>query len=216
MASSSSSSDGPAASHAEGGIALVAIGALLLFVSLFLDWYQPGRSAWAVFEVWDLVLAGLSLMALAAVGGRLGFGRSRPEAWLVGPSVAALVIVLASLLNHPPAAAEADPMIGIWLALVAAVLMVVGVALSVAGVSVAINVHGGTTGAGAGGAPEPTAGRGVTDMRRRRLRRSATGAASPPNDPVTPGRVSAGELPTEATRVLDDDPASRREPPAPV
>src|SRR5437588_11177698 len=32
-------------------------GGLLLFVSLFLSWYDPGVDAWTAFEVLDLVLA---------------------------------------------------------------------------------------------------------------------------------------------------------------
>ena len=42
-----------------GGQALVAVGAIVLIVSLFLSWYEPGRTAWTVFEVWDVVLAAI-------------------------------------------------------------------------------------------------------------------------------------------------------------
>jgi hypothetical protein len=197
-------------------VVLVAIGAALLFVSLFLHWYQPGRSAWTVFEVWDLVLATLSVVALVAAAGRLGFGRSRPDSWLVAPSAAALVVVVASLLNHPPAAIGADPMVGIWLALIATVLMLVGVALSVAGVSVAINIHGGT--ANPGSVPRPDASGGpASDPRRLRVRRpvfrpgrSVDSAVAPPASPT------ADEAPTEATRRLGDEQASRDEPSAPT
>jgi uncharacterized membrane protein HdeD (DUF308 family) len=50
-----------------GGQALVAIGAIALIVSLFLNWYEPGRSAWTVFEVWDIVLAAIGIAAIAAI-----------------------------------------------------------------------------------------------------------------------------------------------------
>jgi hypothetical protein len=215
MASSSDRSGTSAASRPEGGVALVAIGAVLLLVSLFLHWYQPGHSAWTVFEVWDLVLAALGVVALVAAGGRLGFGRLRPDSWLVAPSVAAFVIVVASLLNHPPAAIGEDPMIGIWLALIATVLMVVGVALSVAGVSVAINIDGLGAHPTPGATPDMS-GRGVSGTRGLRLRRRASRTAPPADEAVAPpASAAAGEVQTEATRVLDEDPASRRDPPAP-
>jgi len=209
MASSSGRSGAPAAARIEGGVALIAIGAALLFVSLFLHWYQPGRSAWTVFEVWDLVLAVLSLVALIAVAGRLRLARSRPDSWLVVPSVTAFVIVVASLLNHPPAAIREDPMVGIWLALVAAVLMVVGAALSVARVSVAINIHGSHAGAHSLATPDATAA-GVTGARGHRFRRPASVAVAGPT------RVPANDGPTEATRGLDNDATSPHEPPAPA
>ncbi len=215
MASSPTRPVTPAASRAEGGTALVAIGAALLFVSLFLNWFQPGRSAWTVFEVWDLVLAAFSLLALVAAAGRLGFGPSRPDSWLVAPSVVALVVVVASLVNHPPAAIGEGPMIGIWLALIATVLMLAGVALSVAGVSVAINIHAGTADRSSVATPD-TSGREPSATRGLRLRRPALRTDSSPDDAVAHcPSPPADEARTEATRALDEDPAERREPPAP-
>ena len=38
----------------DAGTGLVAVGAVLLLVSLFIDWYDPGGDAWAVFESLDL------------------------------------------------------------------------------------------------------------------------------------------------------------------
>ena len=61
----------------EAGMLLIGAGAILLFVSLFLEWYEPGIDAWEIFEVWDLVLALLAVTALVAVAGRLGL---RPAA----------------------------------------------------------------------------------------------------------------------------------------
>jgi hypothetical protein len=144
MAITDSPTARPAARPFEAGLLLVGAGAILLFVSLFLDWYQPGLDAWTVFEVWDLVLALLAAVALGAVAARLGFGPARPGSWLIGPSVAAFVIVLFAIINHPPAASGTgnDPETGLWLALVASVLMLAGTALSVARISVALNVGG--------------------------------------------------------------------------
>lgn len=129
----------------ELGALLIGAGALLLFISLFLDWYQPGVDAWSVFEAWDLVLALLAVTALVAVAGRMGFGPPRPASWLLGPAIAALVIVIYAFLDPPPATnglPDGDPDTGLWLALVGAALMTAGAILSVARISVAISTAG--------------------------------------------------------------------------
>ena len=41
----------------EAGPLLVTLGALLLLVSLFLNWYTGEITAWQGFEVWDLLSA---------------------------------------------------------------------------------------------------------------------------------------------------------------
>jgi hypothetical protein len=115
------------------GRALLALGALLLLISLFLKWYDSGPNAWQVFETLDLVLAALAALAL--------YVALRPEAvpapmWAV--PAAALVIVAVQVIDPPPAAGEADPATGAWLALGATVLMGVGAILSLAAVSVTI------------------------------------------------------------------------------
>ena len=147
----------------EAGMLLIGAGALLLLVSLFLEWFDPGLEGWDVFEVWDLVLAALAIVALVAVASRLGVGAPRPASWLIGPAIAALVIVLYALIDPPPVLAEGDPSTGLWLALAAALLMTAGAVLSVARISVAINPadslgggHGG--GSGRAGADDPVAG----------------------------------------------------------
>ena len=126
----------------EAGLLLVAAGALLLLISLFLEWYEPGIEAWDVFEVWDIVLAALALAALVAVAGRLGYGPPRPSSWLIGPAIVAFVVVIMALIDHPPAASGSgnDPATGIWLALIGAALMLAGTVVSVARISVALNV----------------------------------------------------------------------------
>ena len=62
----------------EAGPVLVGLGALLLLISLFLDWYQPAVTAWEAFEVLDLLLAALAIAALIAAAGAI-----RPEATVV-------------------------------------------------------------------------------------------------------------------------------------
>ena len=126
------------------GMLLIGVGAIVLVVSLFLDWFEPGLSAWTVFEVWDLVLAGLALLALAGVVSRLEFGARRPDSWLLIPAIVAPVVVVVSLLNHPPAAqgADQDPLIGIWLALAGSLLMALGALVAIARISVALDRAG--------------------------------------------------------------------------
>jgi hypothetical protein len=140
----------PGARNMDAGLLLIGIGAIMLLVSLFLEWYEPNAEAWDVFEVWDLVLAALAVAALVAIAGRMGFGTARPASWLIGASVGALVIVLYALIDPPPVADAiatnggdfGDPSTGLWLALAAAILMVAGTLLSVARISIAINAAG--------------------------------------------------------------------------
>ncbi len=131
----------PGARTADPGLLLIALGAILLLVSLFLEWFEPGIEAWDVFEVWDLVLAALAIAALVAVAGRMGYGPPRPSSWLVVAAAVAFVVVVAALLDHPPAADGPgnDPSTGLWLALVASILMLAGTLLSVARISVALD-----------------------------------------------------------------------------
>jgi peptidoglycan/LPS O-acetylase OafA/YrhL len=128
-----------------GGQAVVAIGAIALIVSLFLSWYEPGRSAWTVFEVWDIVLAAIGIASLAAiVPARRTDVRDEhivPERWLPALAGAALVIVVVSLINHPPAARGASPEVGAWLALGAVVLLAAGAILSRARISLVISLR---------------------------------------------------------------------------
>lgn len=174
---------------------LAGAGAILLLTSLFLEWYQPGAEAWDVFEVWDLVLAVLGVVALVAVLSRVGFGPPRPAAWLLGPAVAVLVIVLYALIDPPPLAdalPDGDPTTGLWLALAAAVLLCAGALLSVARISVAITAAGAAAPAGA--------------TRRRGLfaRDPYPHQTAPPPGPTVPGTPppGPGTPPTEPTRRL--------------
>jgi len=128
-----------------GGQALVAIGAIVLLVSLFLSWYEPGRSAWTVFEVWDIVLAAIGIAAVASL---LRLRRTDvrdehvvPQRWLPALAGAALVIVVVQLINHPPAARGSSPEVGAWIALAAAVLMSAGAILSRAQISLVITLR---------------------------------------------------------------------------
>ena len=174
------------------GMLLMGVGAILLLVSLFLDWFEPGLSAWTAFEVWDLVLAALALMALAGVVSRLEFGARRPDSWLLLPAIVAPVVVIGALLNHPPAAQglDQDPMIGIWLALAGSLLMALGALAAIARISVALDR------AGTWVAPPP-------------------GAATPPGPtppaPAPPAATPPGPAPpgTQTDSALGEDPPTR-------
>lgn len=173
----------------EAGMLLIGAGAILLFVSLFLEWYQPGIDAWEIFEVWDLVLALLAVTALVAVAGRLGFAPPRPATWLLGPAAAAFVIVLFNIVNPPPLTPDidGDPSTGLWLALAAAILMAAGALLSVARISVAFAPADGVGTEPAGAGASGRFGRG-----------RMAGEPVEPVEPAGPGTPP----PTQPTRPL--------------
>src|SRR3712207_91155 len=124
------------------GPILMGIGALVLLVSLFLDWYG-GLNAWSAFEVVDVLLAILALLALVAAAGLIA-----PEfayvdrRWLPALVFAVVVLVAAEILSPPPAVGDADPETGAWIAFGAAVLMFVGALLSLGRVSFSVEVEG--------------------------------------------------------------------------
>jgi hypothetical protein len=122
------------------GRILGAAGAVALLVSLFIDWYEPGQSAWDVFEVLDLVLAAIALASLVAIVPAASHGRLAASR-LPALGAVALVIVIASLLNHPPPAADRSPEAGLWVALAGATLIALGSALDTTRVSVVITLR---------------------------------------------------------------------------
>src|SRR3954454_16901046 len=126
----------------EVGPLVAALGSVLLVVSLFLSWFKTGVSAWEVYEVVDMVLAVAAIACLAAAASALGApvpaADPRIFAW---SAVAALVFVVQALLDHPPAARELDPDVGLWLAVVAAVLMAIGALLSFARIRISLDVQ---------------------------------------------------------------------------
>ncbi len=127
----------------EVGPVLVTLGALLLLVSLFLDWYEPGLTAWTAFEIVDLLLAVLAIAAASAAIGLLVPDAALLERRWVAPLViAALVLAAAQLLDPPPAAGEEDPPGGGWRALASALLMALGAVLTFGRVSFAVTVEG--------------------------------------------------------------------------
>jgi len=124
----------------DAGTGLVAVGAVLLLVSLFIDWYDPGGDAWAVFEALDLALAGAAVCGLLAVAPRFGTGGLGRALPLI--TAAALATVIVQLFDQPPAARDADLATGAWLALAATALMAGGALLGAASISVTVDVRG--------------------------------------------------------------------------
>jgi hypothetical protein len=124
----------------DAGTGLVAIGAVMLLVSLFIDWYRPGGDAWAVFESIDLVLAGAAVSALLAMAPRLGnggLGRALPIV-----SAVAFVVVAVQLVDPPAIVSDSDLQTGAWLALAATAVMAAGSLLGAASISITVDVRG--------------------------------------------------------------------------
>lgn len=126
----------------EMGPVLVALAALLLLVSLFLEWYGP-LSAWDAFEVVDVLLAALAVAALIG-----GIGTLVPDLayverrWLPLIVLAVAVLVAAEIVDPPPAAADLTADVGAWIGFAAAIAMLIGGVLSVGRVSLSVSVEG--------------------------------------------------------------------------
>jgi hypothetical protein len=118
---------------------LVGLGAVAVLISLFLDWYQPGLTAWHVFELADWVLAALAVAALVIiVTETISAEASSPKlAWICG--IVAFVVI-AQLIDPPPAASGQDRAAGAWVALAGSAAMVAGAVLALAQISVTIDV----------------------------------------------------------------------------
>jgi hypothetical protein len=127
----------------DAGAAVAALGGLLLIVTLFLDWYGDdgeGYSAWTVFEVIDLALAAIALLAISTFLSISDVEPRLPRAPLLLLGGAALVLTASQLIDAPPAVAtsELDPQTGAWLALAGSALLLAGAFMSVARVSFSV------------------------------------------------------------------------------
>jgi hypothetical protein len=120
----------------------VLLGASLLLVSLFLEWYGP-LNAWDAFEVVDVLLAALAVAGVLGAANALAPGVDWVERrWLPAVAIGVVVLVAGEIIDPPPAAADLDadgP--GAWIALGAAALMLIGTVLSLSRVSLSVNVE---------------------------------------------------------------------------
>jgi hypothetical protein len=126
----------------EVGPILVAVGAVVLIASLFLDWYGS-LTAWEAFEVVEVLLGSLAVAALVIAVGQLipdleYVERRRLPAVVLGVAV----LVAAEIIDPPPAAGGQDPASGAWIAFGAAILMFAGAVLTFGRVSFAVSVEG--------------------------------------------------------------------------
>jgi hypothetical protein len=151
------------------GPLIAAIGALLLIVSLFLDWYET-FTAFTVFEFLDLLLLLLALATIFSLAGALGLTQPAvPPAVSLAVAIFTVLVVLSQILNDPPAVIGPGPDkdIGIWLALSGSALMVAGAVLGYAHISLALETRPREAGSGPGptaaGAPQPASEPRVAD-----------------------------------------------------
>ena len=160
----------------DAGTGLVAVGAVLLLVSLFIRWYDPGGDAWAVFESLDLVLAGVAVCGLLAVAPRFGTGGLGRALPLI--SVAAFAVVVVQLIDPPPVVSDSDLATGAWLALAATATMALGAILGAASISVTVDVRG----------RERRRRTAAIDARESAAEAAAAPSVEPEDDPGRPGR----------------------------
>ncbi|MGH2762880.1 MAG: hypothetical protein ACRDLD_09935, partial [Thermoleophilaceae bacterium] len=126
------------------GPLVAAVGAVLLVVSLFLDWYEQ-VSGFTVFELVDMLLVLLAVGSMVALAAEFRLLRRPLAAGLsVGLGALAFFVVVFQLLNDPPAVAGVDGPdqdLGIWLALAGAAVMVAGAVLGNARISLAVETR---------------------------------------------------------------------------
>lgn len=177
---------------------LAGLGALLLLIALFLDWFEPGLSAWTSFEVLDLILAGVAIGALLAVANSVGVNDLVEKRLLLVFGAIAFVIVASQLIDRPPAAADSGLEEGAWLAFAGSVLMLLGGIASAASVSLAVSVDRRPSGGepGEDAAPVPPASRPETAVRRPSADTPAV-RAEPADSGDTSATVPLGKQPPE-------------------
>jgi hypothetical protein len=177
------------------GPLVAAVGAVLLIVSLFLDWYE-GITGFTVFEFIDLLLVLLALATIASLAAGAGlFEPAPPPAVSLGVALFTIFVVLTQIINDPPMVVltERDQDIGIWLGLSGAALMLAGAVLGYASISLAFEPRQ------RAGADERGRDHDVTSV-------STPGATEKPKP--GPGRPVASD--EDPTRPLSDPASPRR------
>ena len=103
---------------------IAAGGGLLLFISLFLDWFDVLGSAWEFMDIVDVLLALLALTAVA-IGAMLATGTAvnlprTPGSIVTTAGIVAFTIVATFILEGD------EQKFGIFLGLIGAIAMIVG------------------------------------------------------------------------------------------
>jgi hypothetical protein len=123
------------------GPLIASVGAVLVIVSLFLDWYDQ-ISGFTVFEFLDLLLVILALATIVSLAGGLGLVRPAPSPPVsLAVAIFTVLVVASQIVNDPPAVAgHVGPGkdVGIWLALAGSGIMVVGAVLGYARIRLAV------------------------------------------------------------------------------
>ena len=123
------------------GPLIASVGAVVVIVSLFLDWYDE-ISGFTVFEFIDLLLVMLSLATIASLAGELGLVRPAPSRGIsLAVAIFTVFVVASQIVNDPPAVAGhlgPGKDVGIWLALAGSGLMMIGAVLAYARISLAV------------------------------------------------------------------------------
>jgi hypothetical protein len=126
------------------GPLIASVGAVLLIVSLFLDWYED-ITGFTVFEFLDLLLVLLALATIASLAGGLGLVRPAVSPGVsLAVAIFTVLVVGSQLINDPPAvagSAGSDQDVGIWLALAGSGLMVAGAVLGYARISLSVEAR---------------------------------------------------------------------------
>jgi len=130
----------------DAGPALAALGAALLAVSLFLDWFELGGATvtgWGAFEALDLLLFGIAVAALALAASRMGGTGAGGDPRLLPllGTIAAFAIAV-QILDPPPGVGGGEVAEGGWLGLGGALLLLLGGLLAAASISVVVTVAG--------------------------------------------------------------------------
>ncbi len=129
----------------DAGEVLAALGGVLVFVSLFLAWFDDA-SGWESFEALDVFIAALALTAIwAAMSNLFSLPSALSPRALPVLGVVLLVVVAVQLIQPPPVfALDDDPVreTGAWLALAGAALVLLGGVLRAAHISVTVSVGG--------------------------------------------------------------------------
>jgi hypothetical protein len=118
------------------------LAAVVLLISLFLDWYGS-LTAWDAFEVVEVLLGALAVTALViALGQLVPDIEYLDRRYLPAVVLAITVLVAAEIINPPPAAGNAELGSGAWIAFASAVVMFFGTVLVFGRVRFAVAVEG--------------------------------------------------------------------------